>query len=98
MSESNRARRTLIKVWFRRRGISGDMMRKITMGTGEALLVLRRKTAVKAQPITVRGKWKGQSEGDGLGRSTEDPGAVKRRRREGPRPMRYSSLKRGRAE
>jgi len=46
------------------------------METGEALLVPWRNTTEEAQAITLSGKCEGRPEGDGLGCSTDDPGAV----------------------
>jgi hypothetical protein len=78
-----------------RRGISGDMAGKMDAETGEALLAPWRNPTEGARAITLSGKGKGRPEGDGLGRSTDEPGAVKRRGREGPRPAGYPSTRRG---
>lgn len=76
-----------------RRGISGDMARETDRETGEAFLALGRKPPVKAHPITVSGQWEGRPEGGGVGCSTAEPGAAKRRGREEPRPIGDPSLR-----
>jgi hypothetical protein len=78
-----------------RRGISGDLARETDRETGEAFLALGRKPPVEAHPITVSGKWEGRPEGGGVGGSTADPGAAKRRGREEPRPTGDPSLRGG---
>lgn len=55
--------------------------------TGEALGARRRNLGEEALPITVSGKWWGWRQGDGSGRNTVDPCAVKHREREGPVPV-----------
>lgn len=83
------------QVGSHRRGISDDMAGKTDMETGEALLVPWRNTTEEVRAITLSGKCEGRPEGGGLGRSTDDPGAVKRRGREGSRSTGHPSLRRG---
>jgi hypothetical protein len=79
-SERSLQRRSSPAGYQRRHGTKGER------ATGEVRGVRRRKLAVEAWPITVRGKWLGWPPDGGSGRSTDNPCAAKRTGREGPGP------------
>jgi hypothetical protein len=71
----------------RRHGVKDDVE------TGEALGARRRNLAEEMPAITASGKCWHRHQGGGSGRSTDDGGAAKRARREGPGPVSIPSVK-----
>ena len=86
LNEKSLKRQTSLAGYQRRHDVKGEV------STGEALGVRRRKLAEEATPITSNGKWERRHQGGGSGRSTNDGGAVKHTRREGPEPLGDSTV------
>lgn len=81
LNEKSLKRQASLAGYQRRHDVKGGV------STGEALGVRRRKLVEEADPITLNGKWERRYQGGGSGRSTNDGGAVKHARREGPGPL-----------